>query len=141
MRNPILDDIAKLMTDAAGVAQGMRKEVEVATTGLLERWLAEQNIPTGEEVAALRESVRLADEEREALAVRVAALEAALAVRQAEESALESPTEESPEKAAPEPSGAHAESSSGAGDASNEVAPSGQETSTDTDRENGSPGA
>ena len=137
MRNPILDDIAKLMTDAAGVAQGMRKEVEVATTGLLERWLAEQNIPTGEEVAALRESVRLADEEREALAARVAALEAALAMKQAEES----PTEESPEEAPQEPSGAHAEPSSGEGDATHQVAPSGQETSTDSDREDGHQGA
>ena len=141
MRNPILDDIAKLMTDAAGVAQGMRKEVEVATTGLLERWLAEQNIPTGEEVAALRESVRLADEEREALAARVAALEAALAVKQAEESAEESPTEESPQEAPQEPSGAHAEPSSGEGDATHQVAPSGQETSTDSDREDGNQGA
>ena len=70
MRNPILDDIAKLMTDAAGVAQGMRKEAQVATTGLLERWLADQDIPTREDVEALRESVRRADEKRASLAWR-----------------------------------------------------------------------
>ena len=78
MRNPILDDIAKLMTDAAGVAQGMRKEFETSMSGLLERWLADQEIPTREEVEALRESVRRLDEEREGLAARVAALEAEL---------------------------------------------------------------
>ncbi len=78
MRNPILDDIAKLMTDAAGVTQGIRREVETALAGHLERWLAEQNFPTSEEMSALRESVRHAAEEREALAARIVALEAAL---------------------------------------------------------------
>ena len=91
MQNPILDDIAKLMTDAAGVAHGMRKEAEVAMTSLLERWLAEQNIATREEVDALRESVRVGAEERETLAARIAALEAALAERQS--AAAEAPTE------------------------------------------------
>ncbi len=83
MRNPILDDIAKLMTDAAGVAQGMRKEFETSMAGLLERWLADQEIPTREEVEALRESVRRLDEERESVAARIAVLEAELAATRA----------------------------------------------------------
>ncbi len=120
MRNPILDDIAKLMTDAAGVAQGMRKEAQVATTGLLERWLADQDIPTREDVEALRESVRRADEERASLAARVGALETALATSKTPERAT--PADKDKEEAAPttagqNSSGADAESDPGATDA------------------------
>ena len=35
--NRILDDFAKLMTDAAGAAQGVRKEVETAFHAQAER--------------------------------------------------------------------------------------------------------
>ena len=83
MRNPILDDMARLMTDAAGVAQGMRREFEVSISGLLERWLAEQELPTRDEVEALRESVRQAAEHREQLEARIAALEAAASAPEA----------------------------------------------------------
>ena len=120
MRNPILDDIAKLMTDAAGVAQGMRKEAQVAMTGLLERWLADQDIPTREEVEALRESVRRADEERESLAARVAALETALATsktRNGTQPAAQGDEEAAPTTAGKNSSGADAESDPGATDA------------------------
>ncbi|TIX07844.1 MAG: accessory factor UbiK family protein, partial [Mesorhizobium sp.] len=37
--NRILDEFAKLMTDAAGAAQGVRREVETAFKGQAERIL------------------------------------------------------------------------------------------------------
>ena len=37
--NRILDDFAKLMTDAAGAVQGVGKEVETAFKSQAERWL------------------------------------------------------------------------------------------------------
>ena len=37
--NRILDEFAKLMTDAAGAAQGVRKEAEAAFHAQADRWL------------------------------------------------------------------------------------------------------
>ena len=39
--NRLLDEFAKLMTDAAGVAQGMRREVETAMRSQAERFLGD----------------------------------------------------------------------------------------------------
>jgi len=75
MQSPLPDDFARLMTDAAGVAQGMRKEAEQAMAGLLERWLAEQEIPSRDEVEALRETVCALHEKNAELEARVAKLE------------------------------------------------------------------
>ncbi|SET50907.1 accessory factor UbiK family protein [Oceanicella actignis] len=74
--NRFFDDLAKLMTSAAGVAQGARQEAETAMKSLLERWLADNNFVTREEFEAVREMAAKAREENEALAARVAALEA-----------------------------------------------------------------
>lgn len=77
-RTPFLDDISKLMTSAAGVAQGARAEAETAFRGLVERWMNDANLVTREEFDAVREMAVKAREENEALAARVAALEAKL---------------------------------------------------------------
>ena len=78
-RSPIFDDFAKLMTDAAGVAHGVRREAETVFKTQLERILAGMDVVTREEFEAVREMAALAREENEKLAARIAALEAKLA--------------------------------------------------------------
>ncbi|MEX4009171.1 accessory factor UbiK family protein [Neoaquamicrobium sediminum] len=76
--NRILDEFAKLMTDAAGAAQGMRKEVETAFRGQAERILNSMEIVQREEFEAVREMALKARAENEKLVARVAELEAKL---------------------------------------------------------------
>ena len=78
-RNKVLDDLAQLMTNAAGVAQGMRVEAETAMRSLFERWMNEANLVTREEFDAVRDMAVKAREENERLEARVAALEAQVA--------------------------------------------------------------
>ena len=73
--NRLLDEFAKLMTDAAGVAQGMRREVETAFRSQAERFLGEMNVVQREEFEAVRELAMRAREEADALAKRVETLE------------------------------------------------------------------
>ncbi len=75
-RNKILDDISQLMTNAMGVAQGAKDEAETAMKSLLDRWLADRDFVTREEFDAVRAMAQKAREENEALAARIAALEA-----------------------------------------------------------------
>ncbi|NDW47980.1 accessory factor UbiK family protein [Ruegeria sp. PrR005] len=75
-RNKFLDDISQLMTNAMGVAQGARDEAETAMKSLMDRWLADRDFVTREEFDAVRAMAQKAREENEALAARVAALEA-----------------------------------------------------------------
>ena len=77
-RSKFLDDISQLMTNAAGVAQGARAEAETALSGMVDRFLAERNLVTREEFDAVREMAVKAREENDALAARIAALEARL---------------------------------------------------------------
>ena len=74
--NRLLDEFAKLMTDAAGVAQGVRREVETAFRSQAERFLGELDIVQREEFEAVREMAARARDENEALKLRIAALEA-----------------------------------------------------------------
>jgi BMFP domain-containing protein YqiC len=76
--NRLLDEFARLATDAMGAAQGVRREVETVAKGQLERLLAEMEIARREEVDVLRDMVVAAREENEQLAIRVKALEAQL---------------------------------------------------------------
>ena len=78
-RARIFDDFARLMTDAAGVAHGVRREAETAVRTQAERLLATMNVVTREEFEAVRDMAALAREENEALKLRIAALEAKLA--------------------------------------------------------------
>ena len=73
--NPFLDEIAKLMTDAAGAAQGMRGEVENIMRSQAERLLREMDIVQREEFEALKEMADKARAENERLEARIAALE------------------------------------------------------------------
>ncbi|MER8482920.1 accessory factor UbiK family protein [Mesorhizobium sp. M1322] len=77
--NRILDEFAKLMTDAAGAAQGVRREVETAFKGQAERVLNSMDLVQREEFEAARDMAVKAREENTRLAVCIEALEAKLA--------------------------------------------------------------
>jgi BMFP domain-containing protein YqiC len=77
--NRFLDEIAKLMTDAAGAAQGVRRDFETLMRSQGERILRDMDVVQREEFEAVREMAVKAREENERLATRVAALEAEVA--------------------------------------------------------------
>ena len=77
--NRLFDDFARLMTDAAGAAQGVRKEVETAFHAQAERFLNTMDVVKREEFEAVREMAARARDENEALKARIEALEAKLA--------------------------------------------------------------
>ena len=80
-RNPILDDMARLMTDAAGLAQGVRREAETVMRTQLERLMSTMDVVTLEEFEAVRDMAILAREENERLEARIAALEEKLSAK------------------------------------------------------------
>jgi len=77
--NRILDEFAKLMTDAAGAAQGVRREVETAFKGQAERILNTMDVVQREEFEAARDMAAKAREENARLSSRIDELEARLA--------------------------------------------------------------
>ena len=81
--NRFFDEVARLMNDAAGVAQGVRREAETLFRTQAERILRDLAVVQREEFEAVKDMARLAREENEALKARVAALEARLAVANA----------------------------------------------------------
>lgn len=74
--NRIFDEMARLMNDAAGVAQGVRREFETLFRSQAERVLRDLDVVHREEFEAVKEMAQLAREENEALKARIAALEA-----------------------------------------------------------------
>lgn len=74
-RSRILDDIARLTNGAAGVASGMRDEIEALVQQRLERVLENLDLVRREEFEAIEAVAIRAREEQEALEKRVAALE------------------------------------------------------------------
>ena len=77
--NRLLDDMAKLMTDAAGAAQGLRQEAENLMRAQGEKILAGMDIVKREEFEAVKAMAEKARAENERLAGLVAALEARIA--------------------------------------------------------------
>ena len=76
--NRFFDEIGRLMNDAAGAAQGVKREVDSVMRNQAERILRDLDVVQREEFEAVKEMARLAREENEALKVRIAALEAKL---------------------------------------------------------------
>jgi BMFP domain-containing protein YqiC len=76
--NRFFDEAARLMNDAAGVAQGVRREFDTMLRHQAERILGDLDVVKREEFEAVKEMARLAREENEELKVRIAALEARL---------------------------------------------------------------
>ena len=77
--NRFFDELAKLMTDAAGAAQGLRQEAESFMRAQGERVLADMDVVRREEFEAVKAMAELARTENERLASRITALEAELA--------------------------------------------------------------
>jgi len=73
------DEIARLMNDAAGVAQGVRREFDTLFKTQAERWLRDLDLVKREEFEAVKDMARLAREENETLKARIVALEARMA--------------------------------------------------------------
>ncbi|MEL6622698.1 MAG: accessory factor UbiK family protein [Pseudomonadota bacterium] len=71
----VFDEVAKLMTNAAGAAQGMRDEVETIVRGQADRFMADMDVVRREEFEAVRAMAQKAREENEALLTRIAVLE------------------------------------------------------------------
>jgi len=70
------DELAKVMTNAAGAAQGMRREVDTLVRAQAERVLGDMDVVLREEFDAVRQMAVLAREENERLEARITALEA-----------------------------------------------------------------
>ena len=76
--NRFFDEVARLMNDAAGVAQGIRREVDTMFKTQAEKWLRDLDLVKREEFEAVKDMARLAREENEVLRTRIAALEVKL---------------------------------------------------------------
>jgi BMFP domain-containing protein YqiC len=76
--NRLLDEIAKLLTDAAGAAQGVQREATTLLRAQGERIVREMDLVSREEFEAVKAMAQKAREENEALSARIAALEARL---------------------------------------------------------------
>lgn len=74
--NKIFDEFAKLMTDAAGVAQGARRELETAVKSQGERWVSQMDLVQRDEFEAVKEMASKARLENEALRTEIEALKA-----------------------------------------------------------------
>jgi hypothetical protein len=70
------DELGKLLTDAAGAADGVRKEVDSVVRAQAERVLRELDVVQREEFEAVKAMAQKAREENELLKERIAALEA-----------------------------------------------------------------
>jgi BMFP domain-containing protein YqiC len=73
--NRIFDEMARLMNDAAGVAQGVRREFDTLFRSQAERILRDLDVVSREEFEAVKDMARLAREENEALKARIEVLE------------------------------------------------------------------
>ncbi|MCU0882547.1 MAG: accessory factor UbiK family protein [Hyphomonadaceae bacterium] len=74
-RNPLFDDLAKMATSAAGVAQGMGEEVRTFWRSQMERMIADMDLVTREEFDAVKQLAASARAEADALKARLDALE------------------------------------------------------------------
>jgi BMFP domain-containing protein YqiC len=70
----ILDNVGRLMNDAAGVADGVRREAESMVRAQAERFVMDMNLVKREDYDALRELVQAQSAELKALKAEVAAL-------------------------------------------------------------------
>jgi BMFP domain-containing protein YqiC len=77
--NRLLDDIARAASGALGAFAGVRAEIESQVRAVLDSWLKGQNLVTRDEFDAVKAMAAAARAENEALAARLAVLEAAQA--------------------------------------------------------------
>jgi BMFP domain-containing protein YqiC len=77
--NPLLDGLARFVTDAAGAAQSVRAEVDTFMRQRLEKLVSDMDFVPREEFDAVKAMAAKARSENERLEARIAALEARLA--------------------------------------------------------------
>lgn len=77
--NPLLEGFSRLMTDAMGVAQGVKKEADTMFKTQVERMLRDIDMVSREEFEAVKDMAATARDENERLAARIAELEEKLA--------------------------------------------------------------
>jgi BMFP domain-containing protein YqiC len=73
------DDLSRLMTDAAGLADGARREAQTFARAQMERMMSGMDVVAREEFEAVKEMAARARDDNEKLTQRIAALEAKLA--------------------------------------------------------------
>jgi len=73
--NRMFDEFARLMTDAAGAAQGMKREAETAFRSQAERFIADMDLVRREDFDAVQEMASRARSENESLKAQLDALE------------------------------------------------------------------
>jgi BMFP domain-containing protein YqiC len=73
------DELGKLLTDAAGAADGVRKEIESVVRSQAERVLRDLDVVQREDFEAVKAMAQKARDENEQLKERIADLEAKLA--------------------------------------------------------------
>ena len=79
--NRILDEFAKMVTDASGAAQGVRREFETVFRNQAERLLNSMDLVQREDFEVVRDLAVKAREENMILSARIAALEEKLAAK------------------------------------------------------------
>ena len=77
--NRILDEFAKMMNNAAGAADGVKREVETLMKGQAERFMQKMDVVSRDEFEAVKAMAQKAREENDALTARIAAIEASIA--------------------------------------------------------------
>ncbi|MEM5501525.1 MULTISPECIES: accessory factor UbiK family protein [Ahrensia] len=77
--NKIFDDFARLMTDAAGAAQGMKREAETVFQAQADRFLASMDLVQREEFDAVKEMAVKARDVNDALEAKITDLEERIA--------------------------------------------------------------
>ena len=76
--NRMLDEFARLMTDAAGAAQGVKKEIDTLVKTQGERILKDMDVVRREEFEVVKAMAEKARTENERLEARLVVLEAQL---------------------------------------------------------------
>ena len=77
-KSPLMDDFARIMQGAAGMAQAANDEAKALFRSVVERTVADADLAKREEVQALKTLAGSARERADALEKRVAELEAKL---------------------------------------------------------------
>jgi BMFP domain-containing protein YqiC len=83
--NRFFDEIGRLMNDAAGAAQGVKREFDTVWRSQAEKFMRDMDLVKREEFEAVRDMARLAREENEALKARIVVLESKLGISSAPE--------------------------------------------------------
>lgn len=78
MKNQFLDEFAKIMTNAAGAAQGVGQEMETLFRSQGQKLLNDMDLVSREEFEAVKAMAAKARDENEALEERINELEAAM---------------------------------------------------------------